>query len=41
MGVLGTVEHYLAENKISWHPTRILSSVTTLMTLIILPAKQE
>jgi hypothetical protein len=40
MGVLGKVEHsaahYLVENKISWHPTHILSSVNTLMTLVIL-----
>jgi hypothetical protein len=35
------VVHYLIENKISWHPTHTLSSVNTLMTLTVLPTKQE
>jgi hypothetical protein len=43
--LLGKVEHlvvhYLVENKISWHPTHILSCVNTLIMLIVLPAKQE
>jgi hypothetical protein len=33
--------HYLVENKISWHPTHILSSVRTLILLVVLPAKQK
>jgi hypothetical protein len=43
--MLGNVEvcyaHYLVENEISWHPTHILSSAMTLMTLVVLPAKQQ
>jgi hypothetical protein len=33
------VARCLVENKISWHPTHILSSVNTLITLV-LPAKR-
>jgi hypothetical protein len=33
--------HYLVENKISWHPTHILSSARTVIPVILLPAKQK
>jgi hypothetical protein len=33
--------HYLVENKISWCPTHILSSVRTPIPLVVLPAKQK
>jgi hypothetical protein len=33
--------HYLAENKIAWHCTHVLSSTSTPMPLTILPAKQN